>query len=119
MEKWAPPVSRGYDNFLVIFVMAAVPRRFVRDARVLPGVGERCTDVARFLASLIGRPGTKNMPPRSATTVAVSGFLIVWMNVLKIGNYVGVGCTKNIQNKRITLSTPWKFSPTDLRYPGD
>lgn len=23
MEKWAPPASRSYDNFLVIFVMAA------------------------------------------------------------------------------------------------
>lgn len=45
MEKWAPPASRSYDNFLVIFVMAAASSSRSDDFSCI----RFCTDVARFL----------------------------------------------------------------------
>ena len=46
MEKWAPPASRSYDNFLVIFVMAA---GLVLDPTISSVSVFADTDVARFL----------------------------------------------------------------------
>lgn len=107
MEKWAPPVaSRGYDNFLVIFVMAVGLVRF-RPLRIPVSA-----NVARFLR-LVNWPDSKNTPPPSfAATVSLErsrndvfclGFSELHSNFEKIKETSGNQCPKFYSQKALSI----------------